>query len=235
MSTASPAFDLTQWMDYAAREAFHAAARRTRFAQGELIYSQGDIGKSMFRLIKGAVRLSVARQDGRELLYTLFKPGDCFGVSSLIDGEPLPQTAEAAEAIEVEIVTLADFKRLRANYDSFNDALLRLVTQHMRVLSEYFANAHLEDISARIASRILATAENFGYSADNGIGLSITLPQSELARMVGGSRQTVNRVLQKFHQEGLLSTVNGRLIILSREGLRDKLELPPGSSIENGD
>lgn len=229
MNGAPSAFDLTQWLPGEARDAFHAEARRVRFTQGELIYSRGDIGDTMFRLVSGAVRLFVARSDGRELLYLLFQPGDCFGMSSFIDGGPLPQTAEAVKDLEAEVLGRTAFARLRAEYRAFDDALLRLATQQMRALSSLLADTHLEDISARIASRILATAESFGLPTDNGISLSIRLSQSELARMVGGSRQTVNRVLQRFHREGLLSTVGGRLTIHSLDGLKDKLATPLGA------
>ncbi|WP_157220939.1 Crp/Fnr family transcriptional regulator [Flavisphingomonas formosensis] len=223
MTAAPSPFDMTQWLPEGACRAFHAATRRIRYAQGELIYSQGDIGNAMYRLLSGAVRLSVARADGRELLYLLFQPGDCFGVSSLVDGGPLPQTAEAAEDIEMEVLSKTAFMTLRAQDRAFEDALLRLTTAHMRALSAFFANAHLEDLSARIAGRILAAAQGFGESTGDGISLTITLSQSELARMVGGSRQSVNKILQQFHREGLLGTTGGRLIIHSTAGLKAKL------------
>lgn len=220
--SASP-FDLLQWLPESAREAFHAAARNRHFDQGELIYNQGDAGNQMYRLVSGAVRLSVARSDGRELLYLLFQPGDCFGTSSLVDGEMRPQTAEAHEACEVEVLDRTGFDHLRSIYRAFDDALIRLVTRHMRLLSGLFADAHLEAISARVASRILTTARSFGRPTPAGIALSVPLTQSELALMVGGSRQTVNKVLQQFQADGLVHLNGGQLIVLSTDRLRSML------------
>ena len=223
-------FDLTQWLSNEARDAFHAEARRKRLRQGEIVYCQGDLGEGMYRLISGAIRLSVFRADGRELLYLLFEPGDCFGMSALIDDEPLPQTAEAASDLEVEVVGRAAFGRLRAQHRSFDDALLRVVTRHMRALSTFFAEAHLKGMPARVAGRVLAAAKSFGQPAKEGICLSIPLSQSELARMVGGSRQTVNKVLQDFHQDGIISISGGRLLIHSISDLEERaarLASPP--------
>jgi CRP/FNR family transcriptional regulator, cyclic AMP receptor protein len=220
--SASP-FDLLQWLPERACEAFHAAARGRRFGHGELIYSQGDPGNQMYRLVSGAVRLSVARSDGRELLYLLFQPGDCFGTSSLVDGEMRPQTAEAHEACEVEMLGRVGFDQLRSMHREFDDALIRLATRHMRLLSGLFADAHLEAISARVASRILATARSFGRPTPAGIALSVPLTQSELALMVGGSRQTVNKVLQQFQADGLVNLSGGQIIVLSKDRLRSML------------
>lgn len=215
-------FDLFQWLPSDVRADFLGAAERRHYGKGQIIYAQGDHGDRMFRLLSGAVRLSVARADGRELLYLLFEPGDCFGVSSLIDGEGLPQTAEASETLELLVLRKPDFDRLRATYPEFNDALLRLVSRHMRLLSGLFADAHLDDITARVASRIVAASSSFGEEAEGGIGLSVGLTQAELALMVGGSRQTVNRVLRQFQQEGLVTVRGGRLIILQLARLRSK-------------
>jgi CRP-like cAMP-binding protein len=212
-------FDISQWLPSEVCDAFDRAARVRPYAPGETIYCQGDPGEHMFRLVSGAVRMSVMRADGRELLYALFEPGACFGVSSLIDGEPLPQGAEAAETSEIQVVSRAAFDQLRAEHRAFDDALLRLVTRHMRLLSVHFADAHLEDVTARVASRLAAACRSFGQSVDDGVALAVRVSQSDLASMVGGSRQTVNRVLQQFQREGLVSVRGGRLIVHDLDAL----------------
>jgi CRP-like cAMP-binding protein len=224
MSISEPApFDIFQWLPEQARIEFDAAARRRHYVQGEFIYGQGESGDEMFRLVSGAVRLSVTRSDGRELLYLHFQPGDCFGVSTLIDGEGRPQMAEAREDLELQVLGRAEFNRFRARYREFDDALLRLVTRHMRLLSGFFEDSNLEDVSARVASRIVATARSFGKPCEAGIELAINLSQAELALMVGSTRQTVNRVVQQFQKDGLVSVRNGRLVIHSIDELRARI------------
>jgi CRP/FNR family cyclic AMP-dependent transcriptional regulator len=220
-------FDIFQWLPKEVQTAFTRAARQRHCAQGELIYGQGERGEQMFRLLSGSVRLSVARSDGRELLYLLFEPGDCFGTSSLIDGDRRPQTAEAGSELEIQVLGKPAFDRLRSEHRAFDDALLRLMSRHMRLLSGFFADAHLDDITARVASRIVATALSFGTPSDGGIALSVALSQAELALMVGGSRQTVNKVLQQFQKEGLVTVKGGRLVIRSIAGLRNRADAPP--------
>src|SRR3546814_2682785 len=77
----------------------------------------------MFRLGSGSVRLSVICEEGRELLYQLFGPGDCFGTSSVVDGELRPHRAEAFEAVQLQVLNRAAIDRLRGEYPEVNDAL----------------------------------------------------------------------------------------------------------------
>src|SRR5688572_23907227 len=95
MDQRKPHFDMLQWLPETVGAALIAAAKPRRLPEGGSIYVQEDEGDEMFRLVSGSVRLSVMGADGRDLLYLLFAPGDCFGTSSLVDGESRPHTAEA--------------------------------------------------------------------------------------------------------------------------------------------
>lgn len=176
----------------------------------------------MFRLLSGSVRMAVNRTDGREIVYTLFKPGDCFGDSSLVDGESRPQTAEALTEVELQVLERAGFKRLREQFRNFDDALLKLLSRQMRYISTYYADANLNPLAVRIADRIANTAQSFGSPRSEELRLAVPLSQSELAAMVGASRQSVNKVLQQFQSEKLLSIKYGNLLIHDLEGIQER-------------
>jgi CRP/FNR family cyclic AMP-dependent transcriptional regulator len=100
-------FSLFQWLTEAAREDFLTMAHSRNVPDGHLIYQQGDIGREMYYIVSGEVRLSFLHPDGRELVFLNFQPGDCFGFSSLIDGDPLrPARAEWQEPRSPRGVTL---------------------------------------------------------------------------------------------------------------------------------
>ena len=62
----------------------------------------------MSRILSGSVRMSALRHDGREALYLIFEPGDCFGTSSLVDGDPRPQTPSARGEVELQVFPLTE-------------------------------------------------------------------------------------------------------------------------------
>lgn len=208
-------FDLHRWLPEDVRAAFAAMTKRRRYAAGRMIYSQAEPGNEMFRLVEGEVRLSLMRDDGRELVYLLFQPGDCFGESSLIDGGPRPHTADAQTDVVLEVVSRESFNRLRAAHPSFDSGLLRLLCGHMRLLSGYVADATLDQLPSRLASRLLATAR------DDVDGIpTVRLSQAELGRMVGASRQTINKLLQQFRSQGLVGLSYSVVTITDQRSLQ---------------
>jgi CRP-like cAMP-binding protein len=213
MNGSRSSFDIQQWMDPATIGAFNAALRPRRFRAGQLIYIQGEPGAEMYRIESGSVRLSVAREDGREVVFLIFEPGDCFGNSSLVDGGARPQTAEALTDVLLGVIDRPAFVRLREDTTSFDDALLNLLARQMRVVSNHYVDSSLNDLRARLAARIVTAARTSGTLGTDGGGLSVRLSQAELASMVGVSRQSVNKMLQRFQREGLISADYGQILV----------------------
>lgn len=210
-------FDLFQWLPLEAQNAFTLASRRMRFADGHPIYSQGEPGNEMFRIVSGSVRMSFLRRDGREALYLILGPGDCFGMRSLVDGAPRSLTTSAQSDVELQVLRRDAFERLRSQHPSFNDGLGRLISLHVRLLCEYFASSTLDDLPCRVAQRLLAQrlleVKKSNVTGADAIQLTVRLSQSEIALMVGASRQAVNKVLQKFQNDGLISIEYGSVQI----------------------
>jgi len=167
----------------------------------------------MFRLIEGSVRLAVIRSDGREAVFMLFEPGDCFGDSSLVDGGARPQTAEALTNVWVDVLDREAFALLRAKFRAFDDALLKLLAKQMRMVSEQYTYSNLHDLRSRVAARLVEAARSFGTEVDGGTRLTLRLNQSELAAMAGASRQSVNKVLQRLQSEGLVTIEYGNVLV----------------------
>ncbi len=194
--------------------AFTACLFRRRYRAGQWIYSQGDDGTEMFRILEGSVRMSIKRSDGREVVLVLFQPGDCFGDSSLIDGEPRPQSTEALTDVLVDVIERTRFDALRVNCHGFDAVLLKLLARQMRIVSEHFGTSNLDGLHSRVAARVMVAMHSFGVRHEDGIRLSIRLSQTELATMVGASRQAVNRVLRKFQADGVIHIEYGNLLVL---------------------
>lgn len=212
-------YDIFDDMPEHVREEFVRRAQVRSFKPGALIYFQGDPGQSMFRIVKGEVRLSFSRSDGRELYYVFFGAGDCFGESNFVDGGCRPQTALATTDLELQVLTVDAMTCMAEAQPSFNRAVMKLLSHHMRLLIDLFADASLNDLAERVARRIIDATLPQGDQRRCG-QLSINLSQTDIAHMVGASRQSVNKVLQRFQDEHLIRTEYGRLVVEAPDLLR---------------
>ena len=139
-------FDLLRWLSPAVQDEFRRATHVRKLSKGEIIYADGDVKGGMYRVLSGSVRLVSAEAGGHELLYLLFGPGDCFGISSCIDGEPRAHTTEAGSNAELAVLPREAFDRLRRQHREFDHALLQVLSRYMRKLSSSLSQSELDDL-----------------------------------------------------------------------------------------
>ena len=212
-------FDLVTWLEADAAADLRARMHRRAYAPGESVYTQGEPGHAMFRVARGFVQLSVQHPDGRQAIFLLFGPGDVFGASSLVDDEPRPHTAEALTPLELDVLCRPAFQALRSAHPSFDLALMRLLARQMRVASTYLVVTHLSSLTARVAKRVMELAAMTSESEAAASTFPLNVRQAELADMVGASRQSVNKVLQKLQEDGLLVLEPRRISVRDMIGL----------------
>jgi CRP-like cAMP-binding protein len=212
-------FDIFQWLSPEAQTAFTQVSRRRHFADSGRIYAQSEPSNEMYRILSGCVRMSVLRDDGREALHSVLGAGDCFGICSLLDEAPRHHTTSANGDVELQVLRRESCEFLRAQHASFADGLIRHMSRQTRLLSEYFVSSTLDELPCRVAMRLLK-AQKSNLIRGGKIGLIVPLSQSEIALMVGASRQAVNRVLKKFQDDGLINIEYGSVQVLDVEGLQ---------------
>jgi CRP-like cAMP-binding protein len=91
----------------------------------------------------------------------------------------------------------------------------------VRRLTDQAADLVFLDLHGRVAKLLLALSEELGTSEPGGRALDLHLTQTDLANMVGGSRQSVNQVLNSFERLGYLD-LDGRRILIRRPELLQK-------------
>ncbi|MCB1984316.1 MAG: cyclic nucleotide-binding domain-containing protein [Burkholderiales bacterium] len=103
-----------------------AATRRT-FKSGEKLFQQGEIGKSMFFILYGRVRLSILREDGNEQVVNILRQGEHFGELSLLIGGRRAATATAIIDTTVLEISKRDFYRFTRSLPEFSIKLSRSI------------------------------------------------------------------------------------------------------------
>lgn len=215
-------FDLLQWLTPDVQEEFLARMYRRHYAAGQPVYVQDAPGNEMFRLISGTVKISVLRGDGRHITYRLFESGDCFGQTSLVDGEPRPQSTEASNAVEVDVLSKMDFRWLCDRYQVFDRAISRLMAAQLRAMAQNYEGASLDSLPVRVARQLLLsrTMQLRTAEQDDPDQSQIQMSQSDLAAMVGASRQSVNRVLQQLREKHVIEISYGRIDLTDLRALK---------------
>jgi CRP-like cAMP-binding protein len=188
--------------------------RARRFRRGEVLFHEGDPGDALFIVASGAVKVVVPSEDGEEAILATLRRGDFLGELALLDGAPRSASAVALESTEALALPRDQFRALVANEPAIRDALLASVAGELRRLTTHVAELHFLDLTGRLASRLARLADEHGERMPNGeIRLDAPLTQSDLAAMIGATRQSVNKLLGEFEADGLLRMERDSIVV----------------------
>jgi len=193
--------------------------RRRRFRRGEVIFHQDDVGDSLQVVISGSVKIVLPSEEGEEAIIASLQPGEFFGELALLDGAPRSTTATAIEPTETLSLPREQFLRLLADDPQIVQALLHVLASELRRLTGHVGELHFLDLAGRLAMRLVRLARDVDPTATGRVELNWPFTQSDLAAMIGGTRQSVNRVLSELVDAGHLTIERDALIINDLEEL----------------
>lgn len=129
------------------------------FGDGQTIVQQGDIGRSMFIVCSGSVRV-VVEPSGAEV--ARLKAGDYFGEMTLLTGEPRTATVRASGDCLVLEITADAIRPIVVANPRMLDQLSVIVSSRLAGLEEARTSAQAMAVSPREPSRtLLARIQQF--------------------------------------------------------------------------
>ena len=182
-----------------------SSLRIRRYRKNETIFHQGDPGDSLYIIESGSVKIVLPSPEGEEgaIIATLSR-GDFFGELALLDGAPHSATAVAIEPTEALVLRRDRFDELVETEPALRRALFAGLVMELRRLTGHVEELHFLDLPGRLASRIVRLARESQPDATTNIRLDWPFTQSDLAAMIGGTRQTVNRLLADMTAQDLV-------------------------------
>jgi CRP-like cAMP-binding protein len=205
-------------------ESLAGRLRRRRFRRNEVIFHQGDPGDALHIVAAGAVKILLPSAEGDEAIIATLRPGDFFGELALLDGAPRSATAAALEQSETLVLPRDVFIGLLDTLPGLRDALLADLAHELRRLTGHVEELHFLDLAGRLAMRLTRLARETAPDAHGEIRLDWPYTQSDLAAMIGGTRQSVNRLLSELVEQELIRIEPDALIINNLDELARRAE-----------
>lgn len=205
-------------------ERLRRASRREELAAGSLVFSPERHPRSVCILERGLVRIFRVSPEGAEVAFGYVHPGEVFGELAVFSERPRESFAQAVRRSVVWTVPRETFATVARSHP---DVLYRVAQQmegRFKQIESRVEDLALRDAASRLGRVLLQLGEQFGEPMASGLAIELPLTQSEIASLVGTSRQTVNAVLRGLAERGLLAREGRRLRLLAPERLRREVE-----------
>ena len=189
-----------------------------RYPRGAFIVGQNETGSSMYLLISGRVKVSLASP---ELVLNYLEAPTHFGEMALVDAQP--RSADVIAVSDVELFGI-DSKDLSAAIQVQPRLALSLIATLSRRLRH--TNSRLEDMAFHDAThrvmRVVLNVATAGFET-RGTPTIQGMTHYDIATLAGTSRETASRVISSLGRQGIVTTT-GRRIMVDLVRLTEELE-----------
>lgn len=201
------------------RQIFSAKGRTFSVEAEQPIVSRGGSSKEIYAVVAGQVLLHSSSVRGREFVIEVLKASDLFGLAPLL-GAGHRVDAIALTRCTIAAVDVASVERAMLEQPALALSMVRLTVRHLLRRTAQTEDFALLSFGGRLAKLLLNVADDQGARIAKGSKFKCEFSQTLMARMVGASRETVSRQMQKWEENGLLSHSGKTICLLNPAGLR---------------
>lgn len=195
-------------------------ARRRTFDRGEVVFHEGDPADSLHLVDSGRLAVRSSTEAGDTVTLNILSPGSFFGELSLLSGgdeRVRTATIVALEPVETLSLPAKAFRELCESHPQVEQLVSELLARRVEQLTHSLLEALYVSLDRRVYRRLLELSDIYAPDADTA---TIPLTQTQLADLVGGSRPSVNQVLQKLAAAGTVNLTRGSIEVLDLLALR---------------
>ncbi|MDJ1506444.1 response regulator [Xanthocytophaga agilis] len=190
-----------------------------------LIFTEGDYPTAAYFLSKGKVKAFKTNAEGREYITAIYKEGDFFGYTEIIENCHYTESTSALEAVEMYAIQRQDFYALLYSNNEVSHKFIRILAGDILEREERLLQLAYNSVRKRVADALLFMAERVHASVDcpdEEISTKqMHISREDLANLAGASKETVIRTLSDFKQERLIDiTAKGEICFLQPDKLK---------------
>ena len=185
----------------------------------EVLCRKGDPGNQLYGVLSGRLKVMAHGKDGRELVFGVMSRRDEIGEIALVDSEPRSATVVALERSELLTLHRRELLPFLERHPTVAIRLAAVLASRVRRLTQQAEDSIFLPLPARMAKTLQTLAAHYGAELAEGDPVDIRLAQQDLADMVGTTRESVNKQLRAWEDEGIVELRRSRMILLDRDSL----------------
>ena len=196
------------------------AARAVAVAARTEVFHKGDAGSQLYVVIDGRLKALTTSPEGDDVVFNVMGPGEVFGEMSLLSESPRSATVRAIDRCELLVLDRRDFLSFLKRNPDVAVRMLTVVVERLVRVSEFVEDIQFLKLPVRLAKKLVLFADRYGRPCAKGaVKIDLKLSQEEWGDLVGTTRESVNKQMREWGDEGLIEIDAGYVTLLRPEAI----------------
>jgi CRP/FNR family transcriptional regulator, cyclic AMP receptor protein len=187
--------------------------------KGAVVFRRGDPGDGLYGVLAGRVLMTIDSMDGKELILNSHGQGEFFGEIALLDQVGRSASGVAAERSELLFVGRDVFRSFLSQRPETMGRIISVLCARLRRTTDIIEDAAFLNVASRLAKQVIALVHGAGRGEPPGRRPTVRISQADLARMLGVSREFVNKQLKIWSAAGIVELGRRTVTVLDMHAL----------------
>jgi CRP/FNR family transcriptional regulator, cyclic AMP receptor protein len=202
-------------------DALVPAARPVTVAARQEVFHKGDAGSQLYVVIDGRLKAVTTSPEGDDVVFNVMGPGEVFGELALLSESPRSATVRAIEQCDLLVLDRRDFLAFLKRSPDVAVRMLTVLAERVLRVSEFVEDVQFLNLPVRLAKKLVLFAGRFGRDAEGGaVKIDLKLSQEEWGDLVGTTRESINKQMRAWGDEGLIRIDAGYVTLLQPEAIK---------------
>lgn len=186
------------------------------YKKNDFVYLQGDSADKIFLIASGKIRIGYRNDDGQQVLKAIIGKGTIFGELAFLGENWRNEFAQVVDNNTVLCpMSVDDLKAMMLQNKEFSLKIYKFISFRIKKIERRLDLVLFKDVRTRLLEFLREMIDEYGIKKEESIVIKHPYTQSDIANLIGASRQTVNVILQELTLEGKIRFKRGKIILLS--------------------
>ena len=186
---------------------------------GRRVYEFGDMADRVYVLKSGKIKITRTSECGKEFILYFIRPGDVFGELAITGQERRSDSAIVIEDAFICTVGGQEFERFMLQHPAVSLEIAKIIGRRKERTEGRMLDLVTKDVRTRLAHTLAELADEFGRPDKRKTLIDLRLTQTDLAQLVGSTRETTSTVFNEFRRNGLVESEGKEIWVLDSEAL----------------
>ncbi|WP_286232541.1 fumarate/nitrate reduction transcriptional regulator Fnr [Thalassotalea sediminis] len=186
--------------------------RKRPIHKGEQLFHDGDKMKSLYAVRSGTFKTFTVNESGEEQITGFHLAGDLLGFEAIA----LSEHSSFATALETSMVCEIPYDTLDAlsnTMPKLKKQILRMMSAEIKTDQEMLTLLNRKNAEQRLATFLSSLSNRYKDRGLSATEFRLTMTRSDIGNYIGLTVETISRLLNRFHKNGIIN-VDGKFITI---------------------
>lgn len=198
-------------------------ASQKDYPRGGTIFIEGEKRTAVYFILSGLVKVFKVSSEGQEQVISFLQTEEMFPHVGFFDDTDYPATATAVTNVQLLRIPIEAFDQLLLRNPKIAIKVMKVMGEKLLELQQRIQSITSQDVFTRIIGALVKFSRELGKVQADGKTIKINMPMTntDLANLIGVTRESVNRALNRLKKEGIIEHSRKEILVLDMERLSE--------------